>query len=417
MSLKLTVQIAKTHLLSRKKQTMVAAMGVTFGIAMFIAMVSFMTGVNRLLEDTMLSASPHLHIYNEVKSNRPSVLNGLLGLNQHIIIHHQKPKTEQLNLKNGLQMVTLIKQDKRVLGASANVNTQVFYNYGAMQLNGVIAGVNIFDEDRLFDISSKMKQGRIQDLLIGGNNIIMGSGLAKKLNVHKGDKVTITTPKGVLITLNVAGVFQMGIGAIDDVRSYASVALVQKILQQNKSYITDINIKLNNLYEAKAVADEYRRLFEYRVDDWETANANILVSFTLRNAITFATVLTILMVAGFGIYNIMNMTIYEKMKDIAILKATGFTAKDVMMIFITQALMIGLAGGILGLIIGFFMSLGISNIPFNSGGVLAVDKMPVNFDPLFYVYGISFGMITTILAGFFPSRKAGKIDPVDIIRG
>lgn len=126
---------------------------------------------------------------------------------------------------------------------------------------------------------------------------------------------------------------------------------------------------------------------------------------------------TLLVVAGFGIYNIMNMTIYNKMRDIAILKATGFAGSDIKGIFMTQSVIIGLLGGSLGLIFGYIFSYLTSKAPFDGGEVLSIDTFPVNMDYRFYLLGMVFGVITTALAAYFPSRKASKIDPVNILRG
>jgi lipoprotein-releasing system permease protein len=122
-------------------------------------------------------------------------------------------------------------------------------------------------------------------------------------------------------------------------------------------------------------------------------------------------------VAGFGIYNILNMLIYEKINDIAILKATGFSSGDVRWIFISQAIIIGIIGGILGIILGYFVSLLIDRTPFTSHAIPNIDTYPVNYDIKFYIVGICFAFIATYFAGYFPSQKAGKMDPVDIIRG
>lgn len=417
MNFRLTTSIAKTQMLSRKKQSSVAALGVTFGIAMFIAMTGFMTGVNVMLEETMLSASPHIHIYNDIKTEKPPLIERLFEKATSIIIHHQRPSLENKKIRNGLQIARYISNDQRVLGVSPAVSSQVFYNYGPLQLTGIVTGVNIEEESKLFGIDTKLKEGKIEDLKLNPGGIIMGAGLAKKLNVHKGDRLNVTTPTGTVFNLSVVGIFQMGIGQIDDVRSYANIGTVQRFLQKDKSYITDINVKLKELYNSKPMALDYARLFGYKCEDWETANSTILVSFAIRNVITAATVVTILLVAAFGIYNIMNMTIYEKMKDIAILKATGFTGKDVMAIFLTQSMILGAIGGVLGVIIGFLMSLGIEQIPFDTKGALAIDHMPVNYSPVYYIFGLFFGLFTTFIAGLMPSRKAAKIDPVDVIRG
>ncbi len=111
------------------------------------------------------------------------------------------------------------------------------------------------------------------------------------------------------------------------------------------------------------------------------------------------------------------MTIYSKMKDIAILKATGFAAKDVTGIFLTQSLIIGFLGSLIGLLVGFVLSYLLAQVPFDAGDILAIDSLPISFDPRFYLIGILFGMVTTAAAGWMPSRKAGKIDPIEIIRG
>jgi lipoprotein-releasing system permease protein len=109
--------------------------------------------------------------------------------------------------------------------------------------------------------------------------------------------------------------------------------------------------------------------------------------------------------------------IYEKMDSIAILKATGFSGRDVKRIFTTIAITIGFFGGIFGLIFGFLLSHFVDTIPFNTSALPTIKTFPVNYNPKFYLIGITFSLITTYLAGLFPSRKASKIDPVIIIRG
>lgn len=414
--MKLAFDIARTHLLSRPKQTIVAMMGVTFGIGMFIAMVGLMTGLNNFTEELTMTSSPDIHIFHDVTQDRPTILEQFEPGNFNVV-HHQKPKKETSRIRNADEITRIIRKDERVKGVAPMLASQVFYNYGAVQLNGMISGVDILAEDKLFNLRGKMKAGRIEDLIANNDGVIMGTGLARKLNTSVGERVVITTPQGYTMTLKVVGLFQMGIGTIDNIRSYANISTVQTILQQNKSYITDINIKLKDLNQARSVAREYQRLYAYRAEDWETANATFLTGTVIRNVLTYSVSITLLVVAGFGIYNILNMTIYSKMKDIAILKAMGFSGYDVKMIFLIQALVIGVIGSIGGLCIGFGLSWLIAQVPFNGGDVISMDRLPVNFDPKYYIIGIVFGVTTTAIAGYMPSRKASYVDPIEILRG
>ena len=118
--------------------------------------------------------------------------------------------------------------------------------------------------------------------------------------------------------------------------------------------------------------------------------------------------------AGFGIYNIMNMTVNEKIKEISILKAMGFNGKDVIEIFLTQSVVIGLLGGFTGLFLGNIIVRIVDNIPFE---IATLTTLPVEYETTDYVLAFFFGIIVTTLAGYLPARKASKIDPVDVLRG
>jgi lipoprotein-releasing system permease protein len=168
---------------------------------------------------------------------------------------------------------------------------------------------------------------------------------------------------------------------------------------------------------APALALEYSKLFELDAVDIQTANSQFETGSRVRSIISYAVGITLLIVAGFGIYNILNMMIYEKMDTIAILKATGFSGADVRFVFISIALFIGLAGSFSGLLCGYLLSSVIDQIPFNTAALPTVKTFPVNYDLKYYVIGSIFGFLTSYFAGYFPSRKASKVDAVVIIRG
>ena len=108
------------------------------------------------------------------------------------------------------------------------------------------------------------------------------------------------------------------------------------------------------------------------------------------------------------------MTVNEKIKEIAILKAMGYSGRDIVIIFLTQSIVIGLVGGILGLVLGYIISVCTGYIPFR---IATSTTLPINFNTSDYVLGFVFGIVITFLAGYFPASKASKVDPVTIIRG
>ncbi len=412
------LKIASTHLLARKKQTAIAALGVTFGIGTFIILVSFMTGLNGLLDGLILNRTPHIRIYNEVEASekQPIELDSNYS-NKFNVIHSIKPKKSQSNIRNNRSIINALLNDPRVKGVTPQVSARVFYQSGTLLLNGNLIGINPLEEQRLYNFQDYVIQGKPADLANTDNGIILGAGVGKKLRLNVGDYVSMVTPDGETIRLKIVAFFQSGLADIDNLQSYANIKSAQRAAKEGPSYVTDIHVKLYNMELAEGMSYEMERNFEVNAIDIKRANAQFETGTSIRNLITYAVSITLLIVAGFGIYNILNMLIYEKMNDIAILKATGFSGGDVMRVFIYQALLIGIIGGIIGLAMGYLVSLGISKAPFETQALPTIKTFPVNFDGRYYVIGTVFALVTTFFAGFLPARKASKIDPVDIIRG
>ena len=418
MNIRLIFRIAKSLLLARWKQTLVAAVGVTFSITMFIALLSFMTGLNDLLDGLILNRIAHIRLFSEIKPNIHQPINSSSKFEDHYnFIRSIKSGSSRQEIFNSAAIIQALHHDKRVTGVAPKITAQVFFNDGSIDINGIINGIDVEEESDLFHFSEYVVDGRSLDIRDVSNSLILGKGLSEKLMANIGDVVQVTTINQQRFSLKVVGFFQSGMQELDKVQSYASIATTQKIVGKPSNYITDIQVKLTSIDQAPSIAKEYAQIFQADAEDIQTANAQFETGSSVRSLISYAVGITLLIVAGFGIYNILNMMIYEKMDSIAILKATGFSGQDVNRIFIVIALSIGLFGGVLGLGFGFLLSFMIDQVPFNTASLPTIKTYPINYDPAFYFIGTSFSIVTTYLAGWAPARKASRIDPVVIIRG
>ncbi len=417
MKWSLIFEISKALMFARMKQTLIAATGVMFSITMFVALLGFMNGLNTMLDGLVLNRTPHIRFYNEIRPNPNQPIDQSSQFEKSLnIIRSIKPSTSRLAIHNSEAIIKTLEEDTRVLGVSPKISAQVFFNVGTIDLTGIISGIDVDKEAELFAFTDYVTSGNYEDLN-QTNSIILGKGAADRMLADIGDVIQVTTAQGNRVQLKVVGYYQSGLGDFDNVNSFASISTVQKMLGEPAAFITDIQVKLKDLNLAPPLAKEFGKVFEIDADDIQTVNAQFETGTSIRSMISYAVGITLLVVSGFGIYNILNMMIFEKLDTIAILKAIGFSSQDVNRIFISIALTIGLVGGALGLLFGFLAGLGIERIPFETAALPTIKTFPVDFNPKYYLIGGTFSLITTYLAGFFPARKASGVDPVEIIRG
>jgi lipoprotein-releasing system permease protein len=410
------LKIALTHLLSKRRQTLVAMLGVTFGIAVFIFQAGLITGFQTTFIEQTVNTTANIRIYNEADKHRKPILEQHKKENEWVVVSNQKPKNEDPKIKNGYQIMNILEHDPEVAGVSPFLGAQAIFKMGISQVAGRVSGVDIVKENLIFKVGEYMIQGDILRLQTIPNGIILGEGLAGFLGAAMNDNITVISPQGTSLEMKVVGINRTGLTNVDNTRAYINLRNAQKLLNVDGAYITDINIKLKDIDKAEVLAAAYTQKFGYKAEDWKSANANIFGVFKIQNLITYLIIISILIVSGFGIFNILMMIIYEKMPDIAILKAIGFRDAEIRRIFLTESLIIGTLGGLLGLLLGFVITHIIGSIPMNIKGFISMEYLKFNSSPLFYIFAFVFAIITTALAGYIPARKAAKIDPIDIIR-
>ena len=202
--------------------------------------------------------------------------------------------------------------------------------------------------------------------------------------------------------------------SVDNSKAFVRISAARQLVSENRSYATDVQINIKDYNNAEEVARKMDAQLDYKVESWIEANGQLEAGNVLRDYLAISVSFTILLVAGFGIYNIMNMTVNEKIKDIAILKAMGFEGGDIVQIFLTQSLVIGFIGGLVGVLFGGLVSYTINSIPFE---IAILENLPMSYKASDYLSALGFGLLTTFVAGYLPAKNASKVDPVEIIRG
>ena len=197
-----------------------------------------------------------------------------------------------------------------------------------------------------------MRFGSLKDLDITANGLVLGVKAAKRLGAELGDTVSLTSANGIAKRFKIVGLFHTGITASDEGIAYAPLKAVQ-ILLEKPDIINSISIKLSDIDKANEVAARAERQLGYKALSWQEANEGLMEAFFVRNIIMYTVVGAILVVAGFGIFNIVSTIVHEKAKDIAILKSLGFPESDIQQIFVLEGLVIGIMGALLGSALGF----------------------------------------------------------------
>lgn len=410
----LILDIARTHLTHRKRQTTVSVLGIAMGVGFFIAMAAMMQGFQRYFVAKTIDVSPHIIMKDEyrippvqpVESRYPG---GAVRLS------NVQPREERRGIKNGMALAETIGRQPGVVVAPT-LTGQIFLRYGSKDVSTTLYGIDPPRERRVTYLERDLIQGSLSGLHTTANGIILGSGLADKLGAHVGDTLSAISPAGVILKVKVVGIFNSGITAKDNYESFALLKKAQ-ILQDRSNVVNQIRLRLQDVNAAQALAVALEARYGYRTESWEETNKNVLGIFVIQNGIIYSTVSAILIVAAFGIFNIITTVIHEKTRDIAILKSMGFEEGAIRGIFLLEGLIVGVVGTLLGWALGYGLTELLASIRFTIEGFVKTEGFVLYYTFKHYALAAAFAITSALVASYLPARKAAAVKPVDIIRG
>jgi lipoprotein-releasing system permease protein len=408
----LQLRIAATHVRNRLRQTVVSTLGVALGVGFSIAMAALMEGSQRDFMATLIDAIPHVEIKDDKRTPTAQPASTVYDA---VAFRGLRPLEDLRGIRNPTEALASLR-DWVDGDIAQRLTGQAVLRYSGQDIGMTLIGVRPKQELLVSNIGEDIRKGDFEDLGTTSNGLVLGDKAAERLGADLGDTVTLTSANGVAKRFKIVGLFHTGITTSDESLAYAPLKAVQ-ILLEKPDIINAITIRLRNIDEAVAIAARAERQLGYKAISWEEANEGLMEAFFVRNVIMFTAVGGILLVAGFGIYNIISTIVHEKARDIAILKSLGFPEPDIQQIFVLEGLVIGVLGALVGSALGFGLSTYLATIKFEVTTDIEMTRLPIYFSHVHYVIASGLALLSAGIAGFVPARKAAALNPVDIIRG
>jgi lipoprotein-releasing system permease protein len=214
----------------------------------------------------------------------------------------------------------------------------------------------------------------------------------------------------------VVGIFDTGVTPVDYSRAYMLQNDAQTLLDK-KNIVNEIILRTSDYTEAREFAQQIEGICGYKTESWQEANANFLKIFAIQRLITYIITGALMVVAAFGVLNILIMAVMERVNDIAILKSFGLSRNDITRIYIVQGLVIGLIGSTVGLGAGKLLVELLRRIPIQMEGLVKAEGLLMSEHRSDYIAAFVASMVIVIIAAVYPARRAAKFDPVEVIRG
>ena len=407
----LVFEIAWTHVRSRARQTLVAIAGVATGVGFSIMMAALMEGSQDDFVKTLVNALPHISVSDE--RNRPTEQ----PAEQRYAaaeIHGLTPAVRRRGIKN--PMATIAALEPWVPGAlTPSVSAKGLLRYAGRDVAVSITGIEPRTEAKVSGLVTQMRQGTLDSLYRAPNALVLGDRLAEKLSAKVGATLTIVGSGNVRINGNVVGMFHSGMRQIDETNAYVLIKTAQ-IIENQTGLVNEIRVRLDDPMIARLVAARIGAETDYKSTSWEEAQEDLLSAFQVRNILMYTIVGAILLVASFGIYNIISTITHEKARDIAIMKSLGFRESAVRRIFVIESLLIGLAGAAFGWGLGYLLCVGLGSIEIRTP-FADITRLPIAYTPRHYAIATLVALASAFVAGYFPARAAAGVHPVEIIRG
>lgn len=383
------LKIALRQVFSRKRQTFFAILAVALAVAVITVMMAMLSGFQGEL----------------IKSSTEN--------NPHIVINPQDEKDGFIHLYK--YNSALISEKEGVIAVSPKYLGQAALEYKDNAEGISLQGVEPEAEDKVMRVSKDMIEGSFLSLTHTRNGIILGDKLAENLEVQPGDRVDAVFPGSKTTSFKIIGLIHTGMAA-DEVTAYARLDSVQDFFNE-PGVVSTIGVRVADPYQADVIASSIERETDLNAVSWIETNAEILNLLNTQKVFVNVFYILIYGIAGFGIANTLITIVAQRTREIGILKAMGASQKSIMIVFLFQSVILGAMGLVLGTILGYIATITLQSykIAVPQEMYFGLQTLPLEVEPLNFIYAAFFAFIINIISGIYPARKAAKLDPVKAI--
>ena len=383
--------------------TLISALGLMLGVAVLITVLSVMNGFDRELQTR------------------------ILGMVTHLSIHGREP------VEDWQALADQVRGYPGVEAAAPFVQLEGMLTHKGNVAGALINGVDPEAEQRVSIVGEMMWEGDFNALHPGDFGVVLGYGLARKLNAEVGDKITLVLPEasvspaGVMPRFKrfqVVGVFRAR-AEVDGLYAYVSSADAA-VLHRRPGTVQGIHLRLGDLFAAPEVGWQLQQALgrDYYTTDWTRTHGNLFQAIRMEKSMMTLLLSFIVAVAAFNIISSQVMLVTEKRGNIAVLRTLGASPGTIMRIFMVQGAVIGLAGTFLGTVLGVLLANNVSDLAawiektFNTR---LFDAYFVNYLPSQLEWSdvgaiVAIAMVITFAATLYPSWRASRVQPAEALR-
>jgi lipoprotein-releasing system permease protein len=395
-----SIKIATRYLTATRGQSLLLVLGVAVGVYVFVFMSALIGGLAVLLIDRTVGSIAHVIV--EPADRNPALLEEAPGTLLAVLKSSQQRPT----LQSAEAYLPILETAPHVSIVVGKLLGNGFMVKGEAVAPVQITGLESKDISAIADIDASLVAGS-SELMLG--TAVIGSGLAESLGIGIGQSLVIRSERDVEQSITIGGIFQLGLAAVDDAAVYLNIRAARVLLDLPEG-LSRYEIKLDDLQQARIVADDLRARTGLKATAWQDQNAQLLEGLTAQarsgDLIKGFALVTIII----GVASALLLSTYRRQSEIGIMRAMGASRGFVVTVFVIQGALVGLAGGLLGAGLGY-----LSLLPFPPPELTSGGGLPVDYRQGAYGAAIALTLAGAIAAALWPAYAASRIDPVKAI--